>query len=67
MVIAGDFKVQLVKADTKKPFKEQTKNGQTYVEVEPEVEYYISIQMLGIARSGDLIARCLVDGKRTGW
>ena len=70
----GDFKVELVEAHTKIPFKEVTKDdddddddGQVYVAAKPGVEYYISIQKIGIARGEDLIARCLVDGKRTGW
>jgi hypothetical protein len=36
--------VQLVDAVTKQPFKEHYKDGKTYVEVEPQVEYFIKIQ-----------------------
>jgi len=44
MVKQGDFTVELVNATTKQPFKEHTSsNGETYVEVEPGVEYFIHV------------------------
>jgi len=44
MVKKGHFTVELVNAITKEPFKEHTDcNGQTYVEVEPEAEYFIHV------------------------
>ena len=67
MVIAGDFKVELVDANTKEPFKERSKDGMTYVESKEGVCYFISIQKLGIANIQPLVARCLVDGLRLGW
>lgn len=44
MVRVGAFKVELVDATTKVPFKERTKDGRTYVEAEPDAEYFVSIQ-----------------------
>jgi hypothetical protein len=45
MVVNGPFEVSLVRADTKEPFKEHThESGDTYVEVEPDMEYFIRIK-----------------------
>ena len=63
MVQCGDFKIGLVYADTKMPFKEHTKDGKIYVEVEPDVEYFISMQQTGTSRSGTTILSYHVDGK----
>jgi hypothetical protein len=62
MVQWGDFKIGLVYADTKMPFKEHTKDGKIYVEVEPDVEYFISIHQTGTSRGGTTILKFLVDG-----
>jgi hypothetical protein len=50
MVQCGDFKIGLVYADTKLPFLEHSKDGKIYVEVEPDVEYFISTQRTGTSR-----------------
>lgn len=66
MVQRGDFKVGLVYADTKMAFKEHTKDGKIYVEVEPDVEYFISIQQTGTRRGGTTIVTLGVDGTELG-
>lgn len=45
MVTQGKFTVQIINAETDEPFKEHvsTTDFKTYVEVEPEVEYYIRV------------------------
>ena len=45
MVVQGKFQVEVVYADTKLPFKEFTSehDGQLYLEVEPDAEYFIMI------------------------
>jgi hypothetical protein len=68
MVQRGDFKIELVYADSKQSFKEHTKDGKIYVEVEPDVEYFISIQQTGIRRGGvTTVATFHVDGKALGY
>jgi len=43
-VKVGDFTVELVAADTKVAFKEHTaSDGQVYAEVEPDMDYFISL------------------------
>jgi hypothetical protein len=67
MVQHGNFKIELVYADTKLPFIEHTKDGKIYVEVEPDVEYFISIQQTGKSLSGSTMATFVVDGKELGY
>lgn len=44
MVLKGNFCVELINAKTKAPFEEyRAANGDVYVEVEPGVEYYVSV------------------------
>jgi hypothetical protein len=65
--------VQLVDAVTKQPFKEHYKDGKTYVEVEPQVEYFIKIQrkehnvMDGEDEIPEVIAVSEVDGVYLGY
>jgi hypothetical protein len=64
MVKSGRFTVELVAADTKVAFKEHTKDGRTYVEVEPQVEYFIRVE----AEAGPEVEIDLaVDGKELGY
>ncbi|KAL7454218.1 hypothetical protein ACHAWC_005839 [Mediolabrus comicus] len=62
----GDFTVELVAADTKQPFTEHTApDGQVYAEVEPDVDYFISLSRsvgLGAAK-----ATIFVDGVNLGY
>jgi hypothetical protein len=67
MVQTEDFKIELVYADTKMPFKEHTKDGKIFVEVEPDVEYFISIQQTGTSRGGATVATFSVDGRDLGY
>ena len=64
MVKVGDFTVQLVAADTKKPFKEHTApDGQVYAEVEPDMDYYIAIR----SDVGGIMMTFHVDGVDLGY
>ena len=65
MVFGGDFKAALVDARTKQPFLEHYRDGQAYVEVEPDVEYYVSLQRIQTSLGG-VIVTCKVDGKDLG-
>jgi len=59
MVKVGDFKVELVAADTKEAFKEHTApDGQVYAEVEPDMDYFISLS----SDVGGVIMKMSVDG-----
>ena len=46
MVIFSGFKVQLVYADSKVPLKEHVKDGEVYVEAEPDVDYFIAVRRI---------------------
>jgi hypothetical protein len=67
MVQRGNFKIELVYADTKMPFKEHTKDGNIYVEVEPDVDYFISIQQTGTGRGDYTLSRITVDDQELGY
>jgi hypothetical protein len=67
MVQQGDFKIELVYADTKIPFKEHIKDGNVYVEVEPDVEYFISIKMTDASRDGVTVTKFFVDEQDLGY
>jgi hypothetical protein len=69
MVVKGDFKIELVEAQTKVPYKEHTKDGKTYAEVEPNAEYWISIQKIRAVSfaNQNVCVRVKVDGKCPGW
>jgi hypothetical protein len=58
------FTVELVRADTKVAFKEHTKDGKTYAEVEPEVEYFVRLE---VDQGPRVRARIYVDGKSLGY
>lgn len=60
MVKQGDFSVELVYADSKTPFPEHTaSDGSTYVEVEPDAEYFIRIHS---DRKSSVLSELSVDG-----
>lgn len=61
MVVQGAFRVELVEASTKNPFPEHSKDGNTYVEVEPDVEYFVSIQKIGTMPEKYVSAELFVD------
>jgi hypothetical protein len=58
------FTVELVRADTKVAFKEHTKDGKTYAEVEPEVEYFVHLE---VEPGPPVRAKIYVDGKWLGY
>jgi hypothetical protein len=65
MVKEGLFSVQLVHAETMIPFAEhEGPDGKHYVEVEPNVEYWIRIASSDASR--DVICNFQVDGKKLG-
>jgi hypothetical protein len=64
MVRTSSFTVNLVDATTKVVFKEHTKGRETYVEAEPDAEYFIHIEVPG---SMDVLACVRVDGKSLGY
>ena len=67
MVQIGDFIVELVCAETKKPFQEHIKDAKVYVEVEPDIEYFISIQKVETSHKGCSYVEFIVDEKRLGY
>ena len=67
MVLIEDFEFQLVSADggdtgTNTPFMEHTKGSKTYVEVEPDAEYFLSIRKVQVSSSA-LVCNFKVDGE----
>jgi hypothetical protein len=64
MVKKGRYSVELVAADTKIAFQEHTKDGKTYAEVEPEVEYFVR---LGAEAGPPVMAAIYVDGTYLGY
>ena len=62
----GKYKVEIVYGDTKQPFLEHTSrgDGQVFVEVEPDCEFYVSIA----CKSEDpVVATIQIDGKDLGY
>lgn len=65
MVKVGAFTVQLVAADTKTAFKEHTaSDGQVFAEVEPDMDYFISLRC---DEHNGGVAFIAVDGVRMGY
>jgi hypothetical protein len=58
MVKKGRFTVELVDASSYTPFKEHTKDDETYVEAEPDAEYFVRIHAE---------VKIFVDGKFLGY
>jgi hypothetical protein len=65
MVKKGRFIVELVNADIKTVFKEHTKDNETYVEAEPDAEYFVRIFAIGIG--SPVQAKIFVDDKYLGY
>eukprot|EP00984_Skeletonema_dohrnii_P020168 scaffold9754_cov97-Skeletonema_dohrnii-CCMP3373.AAC.1 len=64
MVKVGDFTVELVAADTKEAFKAHTApDGQVYAEVEPDMDYFISVK----CDKGGVMTFIFVDGVDLGY
>jgi hypothetical protein len=67
MVQVECFKFELVDATTKIPFKEHTKDGRTYVEAEPDAEYFLSMQKIAKTET-DVAISYSIDGQHiTGY
>ena len=70
MVIVKNFKFQIVSTedDNKTPFKEweSKTNLKTYVEVEPDAEYFLRVEMVQTS-STSLLCEYYVDGKSLGY
>jgi hypothetical protein len=62
MVQVECFKFELVDATTKISFKEHTKEGKTYVEVEPGAEYFISMHKIAKTETDVLITYSIDAG-----
>jgi hypothetical protein len=60
MVGTSLFTVNLVDATTKVAFKEHTKGSETYVEAEPDAEYFVHIE---VPQGMQVAAEIRVDGK----
>lgn len=70
MVQVGDFTVHIVDAETNIPFKEHLKDGKTFAEVEPDIDYFIAIQKTSSAHHGDHdvnVIKFFVDDKDLGF
>ena len=70
MVVVDNFKFQIVSTedDNKTPFKEweSKTNLETYVEVEPDAEYFLSVEKVQLS-STSLYCEYYVDGKFLGY
>ncbi|GKY92178.1 hypothetical protein MPSEU_000189100 [Mayamaea pseudoterrestris] len=64
MVVRSGFQVDLVDAETKKPFKEHEKDGKVYVEVEPDTDYFIAIRRITQEGFPKILSLYSVDGKK---
>lgn len=65
MVIVNDFEIQIVTAEEKIPFKEHKNGLNTYVEVEPDAEYFLSVRKVR-SSSTDCLVTLEIDGKCLG-
>ncbi len=65
-MIVNDFEFKLVSAEDKTPFQEHQKDGKTFVEVEPDAEYFMSIRTVR-PPSIDLCCIFKIDGKNLGY
>jgi hypothetical protein len=65
MVIVGDYSIRLVEAKTKVPFKEHLgPDGAIYAEVEPDLEYYVEIEIVGGDPATWSVFELTIDGKK---
>ncbi|CAB9509812.1 expressed unknown protein [Seminavis robusta] len=68
MVLIRNFSIQLVNAATKVPFKEHFHDGKVYAEVEPGVEYYIEVEVMGMNNKAQpFLIDYIVDGTKLGY
>jgi hypothetical protein len=66
MVQQGNFKLEVVYADSKVPFKEHLDaiKGKTYAEVEPDIDYFIRVTNHGARK---VVIKFTVDGNDLGF
>jgi hypothetical protein len=67
MVVRSGLEIQLVYADTKIPMKEFEKDGKIYVEVEPDVEYFIAIHRVAVLGPPIILGTFTVDDVALGY
>ena len=68
MVVKGPFEVSLVRADTKEPFQEhENECGETYVEVEPDMDYFVRVKSTYPERESLVRADLVLDGVGLGY
>ena len=59
------FEVEVVNAETKKSFKKHiASDGRTYIEVEPDAQYFIELKVVSTKK---VVAHVVVDGVSTGY
>ena len=66
MVVFNDFEFQIVSARDKIPFKEHKKGYKTYVEIEPDAEFFLSVRKVSTNKAVH-VCTCMVDGKYLGY
>ncbi|CAB9503115.1 expressed unknown protein [Seminavis robusta] len=65
MVVVGNYSVRIVNAETKEPFKEHKgPDGKIYAEVEPDVEYFIEVDVIGGGKNSMACFEFHVDGEK---
>jgi hypothetical protein len=67
MVLRNGLEIQLVYADTKIPMKEFEKDGEIYVEAEPDADYFIATRRLHVAGPKVIVGEISVDGVSLGY
>jgi hypothetical protein len=67
MVVEGGFRVELVDVNTKIPYKEHTKDGKTYVEGDPDAEYFVSLLTVAVLPEDHYIIDLFVGNQDLGW
>ena len=68
MVVVGNFSACIVNAEDKKAFKEHTgPGGKTFAEVEPGVEYFIEVEVIGGDPNSRYYFEFSVDGRSLGY
>ena len=62
------FHVDIVEATTKEPFLQHRKDGNTYVEVEPDTEYFVLVRKVKELPAGmEISIKVKVDDQCLGW
>ena len=65
MVIVGNYSIRLVEARSKEPFKEYLgPDGAIYAEVEPGLEYFVELEIVGGDPAAWSVFELTIDGKK---